>query len=137
MRERDTDMPPSPLDVLTASLADAMASKAKFDAMARRKQSDPLAPGYTQHADPFRDDYEPSEAVRHLRTKPLRMDVSFEDPLHTRRQLQILAAALVKAVAISQDHERGGYNQLADMRHVLRQAMQEIQHLRGKKTRPD
>lgn len=128
---------PSPLDVLTASLADAMGAKAKFDAMSKRKQTTEDPGGYVQHADPFRADYVPSETVRRLRTKPLRMDVDFTDPIHTRQQLQILAAGLVKAIAISQDHERGVYNQLADMRYVLRQATMEIQHLRGKKTRPD
>lgn len=123
---------PSQLEVLTESLKNALDSKAKYDEMAKRKSEQPEG-RYVQHVDPRRDDYEPSETVRHLRTKPLRIDIDFDDPLKTRRQLARLASALVRALAYSEEHDRGAYNQLADMRHVLRMAVIDIQHMRGKK----
>lgn len=122
----------SALDVLTSSLADALASKAKWEDMKKRHGA-PETPGYTQHVDPFRPDYEPSDAVRALRTKPLRIDIDFDDPIRTRQQLSIIGAALVRAMAISQDHDLGAYKQLAEMRAVLRMANIEVQHVRGRK----
>lgn len=128
--------PAPPVDVVTASLIDALANKAKLDAMARKLT--PIDPErYTQPTDPSRPDYEPSESSKKYWTRSLRVDLEFKDPLTSREEMKILAAALVRALAFSHDHERGAYNQLADMRAVLRRAVQDIQHRRGKTFRPD
>ena len=109
--------------VLMAALSNASKAKDKFEKM--KKKHEPKRerdPGEPMHPD-----------VAELMTRSLRIDLVFKDPIDTRRQLEVLAAGVVRALAISQDHERGPYRQRRDMREVLRDACVEIQIMQGKK----
>lgn len=113
----------APYSVTEAAQIDAQKAKDAHDAMTKR--FNPTMPG---------DAPERSELDK-LLTAPLRVDLSFDDPIASRQQLQILAAAVSDAIAISGDHQRGGIRQARDMRIVMRGAAMQIQALRGRKPR--
>jgi hypothetical protein len=109
--------------VLMAALEDASMAKDKFEKMKKR---------HTPDRD--RDLSEPIHPqVAESLTRSLRIDLTFKDPIDARQQCEVLAAALVRALMISQDHARGAWRQRRDMRDVLREACVEIQIMQGKR----
>lgn len=109
--------------VLMEALADAANARDKFEKMKKRHTPDgPRDPSEPMHPD-----------VAESLTRSLRIDLTFKDPIHTRQQCEVLAAALIRALMISQDHKRGAWRQRRDMRDVLREACVEIQIMQGKR----
>ena len=64
-------------------------------------------------------------------TRPVRIEVSFEDPLATRRQLDILAAAIVEARVLTQQHDLGINRQRLRLREVIKTAAEMVIYERG------
>lgn len=64
--------------------------------------------------------------------EPVRLTVSFSDPLHTRAQLETLSAAIVEAMVVTQDHGRGINRQRMDLRHIMKSAAEALVYMNGK-----
>lgn len=126
-------MPRDQTAVMIEALADVAQGK---QAMAMRKRQIEESP-YYQHSDPTRDDYEPSPEIRALMTANLRLEIEFKDPIATRRDLEMIAGHLIRAIAILNDHERRGgpYRQLADARSTLHNARIELNVRHGRRGR--
>lgn len=122
--ESPAPLPPaSGTRVLMEALADAANARDKFEKMKKRHTPDgPRDPSEPVHPD-----------VAESLTRSLRIDLTFKDPIHTRQQLEVLSSALIRALMISQDHQRGAWRQRRDMRDVLREACVEIQIMQGKR----
>lgn len=113
-----------PLTVIEATLIDAQQQKQAFDEMAKRIK--PAGPAF-----------EPGD----LRLLPdtmealagtLRLELTFTDPIETRQQLEVLAAAIVEAQVISQDHGLGINRQRLRMRQVMQTAAETLVFMQGK-----
>ena len=63
---------------------------------------------------------------------PVRLEITFSDPIHTRRQIEALQAALVEALVVTQDHPRGINRQRMDLRHVIKSAAEMLVYMNGK-----
>lgn len=63
---------------------------------------------------------------------PVRLEITFTDPIHTRRQIEALQAALVEALVVTQDHQRGINRQRMDLRHVIKSAAEVLVYMNGK-----
>lgn len=114
--------PGAPTRVLMEALADAANARDKFEKMKKKSAQPPTDPSEPIHPD-----------VAESLTRSLRIDLTFKDPIHTRQQCEVLSAALIRALMISQDHTRGAWRQRRDMRDVLREACIEIQIMQGKR----
>ena len=122
--DRPSLTPNDPTRVLMEALADAANVRDKFVAMTKKRAA-PEGP---------RDPSEPMHpAVAESLTRSLRIDLTFKDPIQARQQCEVLSAALIRALYISQDHKRGAWRQRRDMRDVLREACVEIQIMQGKR----
>jgi hypothetical protein len=73
----------------------------------------------------------PADTVDAL-TAPVRLELTFKDPLHTRQQIEALQAALVEALVVTQDHGRGINRQRMDLRHILKGAAEVLVYMNGK-----
>lgn len=65
-------------------------------------------------------------------TRPVRVEISFEDPIATRRQIEALQAALVEALVVTQEHGRGINRQRLDLRNIVKNAAEVLLYMRGK-----
>lgn len=65
-------------------------------------------------------------------TRPVRLEISFEDPVATRQQIQALQAALVEALVVTGDHGRGINRQRMDLRNIIKNAADILIYMRGK-----
>lgn len=65
-------------------------------------------------------------------TAPVRLEISFKDPIHTRQQIEALQAALVEALVVTQDHGRGINRQRMDLRNILKGAAEVLAYMNGK-----
>lgn len=65
-------------------------------------------------------------------TRPLRIEISFEDPIGTRKQLEVLAGAIVEAQVLTEQHKLGINNQRLQIRAVMKTAADTLVFLRGK-----
>lgn len=63
---------------------------------------------------------------------PVRLEITFTDPIHTRKQIEALQAALVEALVVTQDHARGINRQRIDLRHIVKTAAEVLVYLNGK-----
>jgi hypothetical protein len=68
-------------------------------------------------------------------TRPVRLEISFEDPIKTRQQIEALQAALMEALVVTQDHGRGINRQRMDLRNIIEQAAKVLVLMHGR--RPD
>lgn len=114
----------SGLTVTEAALIDLQKGK---EALARR----------ARNFDPTAEPHEPgdvrlsAEAVDAI-CAPVRLELTFSDPIHTRRQIEALQAALVEALVVTQDHHRGINRQRMDLRHVIKSAAEVLVYMNGK-----
>jgi hypothetical protein len=110
--------------VTEAAIIDLQRQREAF--MARAKNFDPAAtagePG---------DVRLPAEAVDAI-CAPVRLEITFTDPIHTRQQIEALQAALVEALVVTQDYRRGINRQRMDLRHVIKSAAEVLVYLNGK-----
>ncbi len=94
--------------------------------LARAKNFDPLAeprePGDVRLS---------AEAIDAI-CAPVRLEITFTDPIHTRRQIEALQAALVEALVVTQDHPRGINRQRMDLRHIVKSAAEVLVYMNGK-----
>lgn len=97
--------------------------------MARAKNFDPVAAG--ERASGRRDTTLTADAVEAL-TSPVRLEVTFKDPIHTRLQIEALQSALVEALVVTQDHGRGINRQRMDLRHILKTAAEVLVYMNGR-----
>jgi hypothetical protein len=65
-------------------------------------------------------------------TRPVRIEIDFRDPVHVREQLSVLAAAIVDAQVITQQHEIGINRQRIRLRGVLKEAADTLTMINGK-----
>ncbi len=65
-------------------------------------------------------------------TRPVRLEISFTDPIHTRQQIEMLQAALVEALVLTQQHELGMMRQRLRLREVIKTAADTLVYLNGK-----
>jgi hypothetical protein len=63
---------------------------------------------------------------------PVRLEITFADPIHTRRQIEALQAALVEALVVTQDHHRGINRQRMDLRHIVKSAAEVLVYMNGR-----
>lgn len=112
------------LTVTEAALIDAQRQKQAYDEMAKRTK--PVAP-------PFEDgDLRLLPDVMSALAGTLRIELTFDDPIQTRQQLEVLAAAIVEAQVISQQHGLGINRQRLQMRHVMQTAAETLVFMQGK-----
>ena len=72
-----------------------------------------------------------AETIDNL-TRPVRLEISFTDPIHTRQQIEMLQAALVEALVLTQQHELGMLRQRLRLREVIKTAADTLVYLNGK-----
>jgi hypothetical protein len=72
------------------------------------------------------------QVVREAMTRPVRVEISFEDPIATRRQIEALQAALVEALVVTQEHGRGINRQRMDLRNIIKSAAEVLVYMNGK-----
>ncbi len=63
---------------------------------------------------------------------PVRIEISFEDPLETRKQLEVLMGHFTEALMVTQDHARGMVRQRRDLRSIIKTAADLVVLMRGK-----
>lgn len=115
------------LTVTEAAIIDLQKGK---EAMARRaKNFDPIAGG--ERAAARADSTLTADAVEAL-TAPVRLEITFKDPIHTRGQIEALQSALVEALVVTQDHGRGINRQRMDLRHILKTAAEMLVYMNGR-----
>ena len=96
--------------------------------MARAKNFDPTA--YGREVEPGDAILSP-EQVDAL-TPPVRIVLTFGDPIQTRRQIEALQPALVEALVVTQDHSRGINHQRMSLRHIIKTAADVLVYMNGK-----
>lgn len=87
--------------------------------MARAKNFDPAAGGKESRESP---DIKLTPDYVDALTRPVRIEIDFRDPIHVRRQLEVLAAAIVEAQVLTQQHDLGPHRQRIRLRGVLKEA---------------
>ena len=73
----------------------------------------------------------PPAYVDHL-TRPVRLEITFTDPIATRQQIEVLQAALVEALVLTQQHEIGINRQRMRLREVVKTAADTLTLLTGR-----
>lgn len=115
----------STLTVTEAAIIDLERQKEAF--MARAKN---YVPGASINA-ATRDSLLTEEALEAL-AAPVRIEITFKDPIHTRQQLEALMAACTEALVVTQDHQRGIRRQRMDLRHIMKTAATTLVYMNGK-----
>lgn len=64
--------------------------------------------------------------------RPVRLEITFDDPIKTRQQIEALQAALVEALVVTQDHKRGINRQRMDLRNIIKTAAEVLVLMNGK-----
>lgn len=114
----------SALTVTEAAIIDLQRQKEAM--MARAKNFDPAATQREPNDIKLTPDY--VDAL----TRPVRIEIDFRDPLHVRQQLEVLAAAIVDAQVLTQQHEIGIHRQRIRLRGVLKEAADTLTMINGK-----
>lgn len=65
-------------------------------------------------------------------TRPVRLEIDFRDPIHTRQQIEVLMAALIEAQVITAQHELGINRQRIRLRGVVKEAADTLTMLNGR-----
>lgn len=93
----------------------------------RAKNFDPKAYATQDRADTMMT----PEVIDNL-TRPVRIEISFSDPIHTRQQIEALQSALVEALVLTQQHELGILRQRLRLREVMKTAADTLVYMNGK-----
>lgn len=72
-----------------------------------------------------------AETIDNL-TRPVRIVLTFDDPLKTRQQIEALQAALVEALVLTQQHELGINRQRLRLREVAKTAADTLVYISGR-----
>ena len=91
----------------------------------------------SKNFDPSKVSYEPGDLKMpadyiDALTRPVRLEISFDDPIKTRQQIEALQAALVEALVVTQDHGRGINRQRMDLRSIIKGAAEVLVYMNGK-----
>lgn len=113
------------LTVTEAAIIDLQKQKDAF--MARAKNFDPAAISSREPGDTILS----PEAIDAL-CAPVRIEITFSDPIHTRRQIEALQAALVEASVVTQDHGRGINRQRMELRRIVKTAAEVLVYMNNK-----
>lgn len=113
------------LTVTEAAIIDLQ--KQKDAIMARAKNFDPAAAPERETGDTLLS----PEAIDAL-CAPVRIEITFSDPIHTRRQIEALQAALVEASVVTQDHGRGINRQRMELRRIVKTAAEVLVYMNNK-----
>jgi hypothetical protein len=113
------------LTVTEAAIIDLQKQRDAF--MARAKNFDPAATSDREPGDVRLS----TDAVNAI-CAPVRIEITFDDPINTRQQIEILQGALVEALVVTQDHQRGINRQRMDLRNVIKTAAEVLVYMRGK-----
>jgi len=120
-----SDLPLPSLTVTEAALIDLQRQREAH--MARAKNFDPTKVSRYEPGDVrLTPDY--VDAL----TRPVRLEVDFRDPIHTRQQIEVLMAALVEAQVVTQQHELGINRQRIRLRGILKEASDTLTMVNGK-----
>lgn len=103
-----------------------------IDLQRQREAFDMRAKNYQPGASLDRSDTLLTEEALEALAAPVRIEITFKDPVHTRQQLEVLAAAIVEAQVVTQDHGRGIRRQRMDLRHIMKTAAETLVYLNGK-----
>lgn len=124
-----SERPMPGLTVTEAAIIDLQRQREAFDAMKKRAPNyDPAAGGERARSG---DRLLPEGAIDAL-SAPVRIEITFTDPIHTRHQIEALQAALVEALVVTQDHGRGINRQRIDLRHIIKTAAEVLVYMNGK-----
>ena len=115
----------SEMTVTEKAIVDFQRQREAF--MARAQNFDPKAVGTREPGDTTLS----AEAIDAL-CAPVRIEITFTDPIHTRRQIEALQAALVEALVVTQDHKRGINRQRLDLRHIVKSAAEVLVYMNGR-----
>lgn len=63
---------------------------------------------------------------------PVRLELTFKDPMHTRQQIEALQASLVEALVVTQDHKRGIVRQRLDLRNIIKTVATVLVYMNGR-----
>jgi hypothetical protein len=120
----------SELTVTEAAIIDLQRQREAFDNMAKRaKNFDPVAAG--EHARQVKDIGLDAETIAAM-TSPVRLTITFDDPIKTRAQLDALAGAIEEAKALTYEHSLGIMRQRLRTRGVLKDASDALTYLQGR-----
>jgi hypothetical protein len=114
------------LTVTERAIIDLEKQKEAF--VARAKNYDPVAGGERART---ADTLLTPDYVDAL-CRPVRLEITFEDPIKTRQQIEALQAALVEALVVTQDHGRGINRQRMDLRNILKTAAEVLVLMNGR-----
>lgn len=64
--------------------------------------------------------------------RPVRIEVDFRDPIHTRQQLEVLQAAISEALPLTRQHEKGINRQRLQLHTVIKTAADTLTMINGK-----
>ena len=117
----------SELTVTEAAIIDLQRGK---EAMARRAKQigDPAVPSIPADHTGFPW---PAATVDAL-SRPVRLEITFDDPLKTREQIEALMACLTEALVVTQDHGRGISRQRMDLRNIVKTGAEVLVMMNGK-----
>lgn len=112
------------LTVTEAAIIDAEQQKAAYDVKA--KAFDPTRQAYE------RGDFKAPADLMDVLCQALRIELTFDHPVDTRQQLEVLASAIVEAQVVTQQHELGINRQRMRLRHIMQTAAETLCFMQGK-----
>ncbi|CAB4199857.1 hypothetical protein UFOVP1339_14 [uncultured Caudovirales phage] len=116
------------LTVIEASLIDLQKQRAAHDMRAKNFNPGGSPPG---EAPEVGDISLPADHVDAL-TRPVRIEIDFRHPIHTRKQLNALAAFIVEAQVLTQQHDLGIGRQRMRLWAVMKDASDMLAMINGK-----
>jgi hypothetical protein len=123
--------PPMMADLALTPIEEALVDfqKGQADMARRRKQmGDPAVLKIPEDAAGYPW---PPQYVDAL-TRPVRLEISFSDPLHARQQLEAAMAGIIEALVVTQDHKRGIVRQRMDLRNIIKTTADVLVLMNGK-----
>lgn len=100
-------------------------------AMARRRQQfgDPAVPRLPEDGAAPHPNY--AKYLEDL-LRPVRIEISFSDPISTREQLEALMGFCTEALVVTQDHGRGIERQRRDLHAIIKHGASVLVFMNGK-----
>lgn len=114
----------STLTVTEAAIIDLEKQKAAH--MARSKNFDPSTPSGEA------GDMRLTPAYVEALTRPVRIEMAFDDPIKVREQIEVLMGALSDAKVLTQQHELGINRQRIRLRSVVKDAADALTIINGR-----
>lgn len=116
--------------VTEAAIIDLERQREAF--MARAKNFDPVLAGVNAREIVESGETSLSAEMVEALCRPVRIEITFEDPIKTRKQIEHLMAELTSALVVTQDHGRGISRQRMDLRHIIKTAAEHLVYMSGR-----